>query len=216
MSHYVKFTYQCARADIPPFKALAELNASRRKLLELGVIGVDSKGIGFGNVSLRDDDTNTFYITGSTTGSLPELTPADCDRVIAYNFASNWLCYEGIAIPSSESLTHAAIYESDPATSAVIHCHDSAVWARLLDRAPTTSRSVVYGTPEMAYEIVHLFDTSDVRSKKIFAMGGHENGIVTLGKNLDEALDVLRRARSGSFSCVKNAFQERILPRDER
>ena len=35
MSHYVKFTYQRARTDIAPFDALAELNAYRRKLLEL-------------------------------------------------------------------------------------------------------------------------------------------------------------------------------------
>ena len=44
MSHYVKFTYQRARADIAPFDALAELNASRRKLLELRLMGVDSTG----------------------------------------------------------------------------------------------------------------------------------------------------------------------------
>ena len=42
MSHYVKFTYQRARADIAPFDALAELNACRRKLLELRLMGVDS------------------------------------------------------------------------------------------------------------------------------------------------------------------------------
>jgi len=66
-----------------------------------------------------------LYITGSATGGLPELTPTDCVRVVAYDFARNWLRYEGAAIPSSESLTHAAVYESDPSTSAVIHCHDS-------------------------------------------------------------------------------------------
>ena len=125
MSHYVKFTYQRARADIAPFDALAELNACRRKLLELRLIGLDSNGIGFGNMSVRDRATKNFYITGSATGGLPELAPTDCVRVEAYNFARNWLCYEDAAIPSSESLTHAAIYESDPATSAVIHCHDS-------------------------------------------------------------------------------------------
>ena len=52
MSHYVKFTYQRARADITPFNALVELNAYRRKLLELRLVGLDSNGIGFGN--LRD------------------------------------------------------------------------------------------------------------------------------------------------------------------
>ena len=39
MSHYVKFTYQRARADIAPFNAFAELNAYRRKLLEEHLTG---------------------------------------------------------------------------------------------------------------------------------------------------------------------------------
>ena len=133
---------------------------------------MDSNGVGFGNLSVRDGVSRNFYITGSATGGLPELTPTDCVRVVAYDFARNWLRYEGAAIPSSESLTHAAIYESDPSTSAVIHCHDSDLWATLLDRAPTTSKSVAYGTPEMAYEIMRLFKVSDVRSRRDFRHGG--------------------------------------------
>jgi L-ribulose-5-phosphate 4-epimerase len=195
VSHYVKFTYQRARADTAPFDALAELNACRRKLLKQRLMGVDSNGVGFGNLSVRDGSTTNFYITGSATGGLPELTLTDCARVVAYDFARNWLRYEGAAIPSSESLTHAAIYESDPTIFAVIHCHDSDLWATLLDRAPATSQSVAYGTPEMAYEIMRLFKMSDVRSRKILAMAGHEGGIVTFGKNLEDAFDVLMRTR---------------------
>ena len=161
-----------ARADIAPFDQLAELNACRRKLLEQRLIGVDSNGVGFGNVSVRDGVSGNFYITGSATGGLAELTLADCVRVVAYDFARNWLRYEGAAIPSSESLTHAAIYESDPTTSAVIHCHDLSLWATLLDRVPTTSKSVAYGTPEMAYEIMRLFKVSDVRSERSLSWRG--------------------------------------------
>jgi hypothetical protein len=124
VSHYVKFTYQRARPDIAPFEEIAELNACRQKLLEQRLIGVDSNGVGVGNLSVRDGVSGNVYITGSATGGLPELTPTDCVRVVAYDFARNWLRYEGAAIPSSESLTHAAIYESDPTIFAVIHCHD--------------------------------------------------------------------------------------------
>ena len=201
MSHYVKFTYQRARKDIAPFDALAELNACRRKLLDLLLIGLDSNGIGFGNLSVRDDATGNFYITGSATGGLPELTSTDCVRVVAYDFARNWLRYEGAAIPSSESLTHAAIYESDSSTSAVVHCHDSVLWRTLLDRVPTTSKTVAYGTPEMAYEIMRLFKGTDVRSRKMLVMAGHEGGIVTFGKNLGDAFDVLMRAREFPQPC---------------
>jgi L-ribulose-5-phosphate 4-epimerase len=202
MSHYVKFTRQRMRADIAPFSALGELNACRRKLLDQHLLGVDSNGVGFGNLSTRDGVTGNFHITGSATGCLPELIIADCVRVVAYDFARNWLCYEGTAIPSSESLTHAAIYESDPTISAVIHCHDLALWRTLVDRVPTSSKAVAYGTPEMAHEIMRLFKTSEVQSRQILAMAGHEGGIVTFGKNLDDALEVLMRKRSESSPCI--------------
>jgi len=195
MSQYVTFTYKCTRADIVPFAALSELTACRRKLVDQHLLGVHPNGVGFGNVSVRDDRTTSFYITGSATGGLADLTPADCVRVVAYDFSRNWLSYEGTAIPSSESLTHAAIYESDSITSAVIHCHDSALWAMLLDRVPTTSKAVAYGTPEMAYEIIRLFQISDVRNEKIFVMAGHQGGIVTFEKNLEQAFQVLMRVK---------------------
>ena len=191
----MKFTYQRAHADIAPFDGLAELNAYRRKLLEQRLIGVDSNGVGFGNLSVRDGWTASFYITGSATGGLPDLALTDCVRVVASDFARNWLRYEASAIPSSESLTHAAIYESDPSTSTVIHCHDSNLWATLLDDAPTTSKAVAYGTPEMAYEIMRLFKETNARSRKILVMAGHEGGIVAFGKNLEQAFDVLMRER---------------------
>jgi len=198
MSHYVKFTYERARAEIAPFEKLDELNACRRKLLELHLIGVDSNGIGFGNASIRNGATDNFYITGSATGGLAELTMADCVRVVAFDFERNWLRYEGSAIPSSESLTHAAIYERDPKTSAVIHCHDLVLWAALLDRVPTTSKTAAYGTPEISYEIMRLFKVSDVGSRRIFVMAGHEGGILAFGKNLEHAFEFLMRERKES------------------
>lgn len=206
MSHYVKFTYQRARMDIAPFDALTELNACRQKLLEQRLIGLDANGIGFGNLSVRDGVSRDFYITGSATGGLPELTPSDCVRVVAYDFARNWLRYEGAAIPSSESLTHAAIYESDPSLSAVIHCHDPVLWGALLDRVPTSSKDVAYGTPEMAYEIMRLFKGTDVRSRKILVMAGHEGGIVTFGKNLEDACGVVMRATKGIISLHEDRY----------
>jgi len=195
VSKYIKFACEQSARQLIPFDGFAELNACRLKLLELGLIGVDANGIGFGNLSIRDGATNNFYITGSATGGKPELTPADCARVVAHNFERNWLRYEGSAIPSSESFTHAAVYESDAKAGSVIHCHDSKLWAALLDQAPTSSKAVDYGTPEMAYEVMRLFKVSDVQSRKILVMAGHEGGILAVGKDLDEAFAVLMRER---------------------
>jgi len=70
------------------------------------------------------------------------------------------------------------------------------LWATLLGHAPTTSKAIEYGTPEMAYEVRRLFKTTDVKSRKIFVMAGHEGGIITFGKDLEEAFTVLERAIS--------------------
>jgi L-ribulose-5-phosphate 4-epimerase len=195
VSEYIKFTCEHAATDLSPFDGLAELNAYRRKLLQLRLIGVDSNGVGFGNLSMRDGATNNFYITGSATGGLPELTLANCARVVAYDFKRNWLRCAGAAVASSESLTHAAVYESDTRAGAVIHCHDSKLWTALLNQAPTSSKAVEYGTPEMAYEVLRLFNLTDVKSRKILVMAGHEGGIVAFGRDLEEAFAVLMRER---------------------
>jgi len=193
VSEYIKFSCERVAAEITSFEGLAELNAHRRKLLQLGLIGVDPNGIGFGNLSVRDGATDNFYITGSATGGRRELALADCAKVVACDFERNCVRYEGSALPSSESLTHAAIYKSDATAGAVIHCHDSKLWAAVLNQAPTTSRAAEYGTPQLAYEIMQLFKRTDV--PKIIAMAGHEAGILTFGKDLEEAFAVLMRER---------------------
>ena len=200
VSEYIKFTYECVRPEVSAFDQLAELNECRRKPRQLHFIGVDSNGIGFGNLSVRDGATSNFCITGSATGALAELTLADCVRVVAYDFEQNRVCYEGSAVPSSESLTHAAIYKSEPTAYAVIHCHDFALWATLLHCVPTTSQAAAYGTPQMANEIIRLFNVGDLRTGKIFVMAGHESGIVAFGENFEEAFDILTRERRSSSS----------------
>ncbi len=209
MSKYVKFTSERTNGELTPFGGFAELNAYRRKLRELRLVGVDSNGVGFGNLSVRDGATKNFYITGSATAGIPELTLAACAKVLAYDFERNWVGYEGSTTPSSESLTHAAIYKSNAKVGAVIHCHDSRSWAVILNQAPTTSKTVKYGTPRMAYEIMRLFRVTDLHSRKILAMAGHEGGIVTFGRDLEEAFTVLMHERKESSPCVSSAFHKR-------
>ena len=192
-----KFKCEQVPIEISRFAGFAELNRYRRKLLALGMIGVDASGVGFGNLSIRDGATAQFYITGSATGRIPELMPADYARVVAYDFARNWLQCEGSTIASSESLTHAAVYESDPTARAVIHCHDIKLWAALLDKAPTTPKRVEYGTPEMAYAVRRLFEGTDVEKRKIFVMAAHDGGLVSFGRNLKDAFGILRRPIAG-------------------
>jgi len=197
VSEYVKFSCERVAAEITSFEGLAELKAHRRKLFQLGLIGVDPNGIGFGNLSMRDGATDNFYVTGSATAGIQELTLADYAKVVACDFERSCVRYEGSALPSSESLTPAAIYKSDVTAGAVIHCHDSKLWAAVLNEAPTTSKAADYGTPEMANEIIQLFKRTDV--PKIIAMAGHEAGILTFGKDLEEdSPSSCARGRNGS------------------
>jgi len=189
----VKFPYERDTVELPPFAGFAELNACRQQLLRLGLIGVDADGIGFGNLSVREGETSGFFITGSGTGALSQLALKDYARVTAYDFARNWLRCEGCAVASSESLTHAAIYEAETAVRAIIHCHSAALWKQLLGIAPTTAPQVEYGTPEMACEVGRLFEQTDVKRRKIFVTAGHEEGVVAFGATIAEALAVLMK-----------------------
>ena len=67
-------------------------------------------------------------------------------------------------------MTHAAVYIASPETNGVIHVHHPELWRALLDRVPTTSKEVEYGTPAMAEEIGRLFRETNVRELKIIAM----------------------------------------------
>lgn len=187
----VKFRYESAGGELAPFPGFEELNVARQELRQMGLLGVDESGIGFGNVSLREGATDSFYITGSGTGVLPELVLQDYAKVVAWDFERNWLRSEGRAIASAESLTHAAVYSMDADARAIVHGHDEPLWQSLRERGFATKSDVAYGTPEMAREVQRLFRERDVRNRKIFAMAGHQGGILAFGRNLADVLAAL-------------------------
>ena len=152
-------------------------------------IGVYDNGIGFGNISIREDDG--FIISGTRTGAIKTLTNEHYVKVTKWDYEKNWVECDGPIAPSSESMTHAAIYESDPKVMAVIHVHNLEFWKRLLNKIPTTSKDVAYGTPEMAYEFKRLFEEADAGDKKIVVKAGHEEGVFSFGENLDKAGNVI-------------------------
>jgi ribulose-5-phosphate 4-epimerase/fuculose-1-phosphate aldolase len=107
--------------------------------------------------------------------------------VTDYNVGENTIHATGPIIASSESLTHAMIYEYADDIHAVIHVHHMELWKRLLNSRPATAENIEYGTPEMANEIGRLFNEKELSRHRIFAMAGHSGGIVCFGKSLHEA-----------------------------
>ncbi len=173
---------------------ITALNHTRRLLYLQKWIGYDARlKVGYGNISFRIPPmlNAKFLISGTQTGDLFQLQIKNYALVTNYNIDSNELWCKGETKASSESLTHAAIYELDSVYHAVIHIHCKEMWLKLLHKVPTTAANITYGTPEMAHEIQRLYRESNLRDCKIVAMAGHEDGIVAFGNNLEEAYQVL-------------------------
>jgi ribulose-5-phosphate 4-epimerase/fuculose-1-phosphate aldolase len=187
---YIK--YQCNWINAPPIaiEKLLEINCWRSRLYQLNLIGQYENGIGFGNISIRDRE-KSFIVSGTSTGAIPSLNEQHYTKVVDFDWEKNFLTCVGPIKASSESLTHAAIYQANPNINAVIHVHDRQLWENLLDRVPTTSPNCAYGTPEMATEIIRLCREDRLKDLKIIAMSGHEEGIIAFGSSLDEAGDIL-------------------------
>jgi L-ribulose-5-phosphate 4-epimerase len=183
--------FKCAWIKEIPLEngLIIDLNSWRDKLYALGFIG-ESYGIGYGNISVRFNQ-DQFIITGSATGKFNKLTNQHYTRVTSFDLDNNSLTAVGPIIASSESLTHATIYQIDREINAVIHVHNLKLWKKLLPFVPATHKAIEYGTPEMAYEIIRLFKETNVKEKKIVVMTGHEEGIISFGRNLDEAGEIL-------------------------
>jgi L-ribulose-5-phosphate 4-epimerase len=182
----IKFNCDWIKEAAPPEDWIKELNAWRDSLYNEGLIGMDRNKIGFGNISARVRQ-GLFVITGSGTGKYKNLTGEHYTQVTAYDIDKNSLTARGPVIASSESLTHAMIYECASGIHAVMHVHHPGLWRMLLDNFPFTRENIAYGTTEMAREISRLFKETTVQEQKIFAMKGHEAGIVSFGENLNEA-----------------------------
>ncbi len=184
---YIKFNCNWEQKKIQiQDEIFVQLEAARTQLYELGLIGMYPDGIGFGNISVKSAESSSFIITGSATGQFAKLEPKHFALVTGYNFNLNAISCTGQTKASAESLSHAAIYETLPEVGAVVHIHCLSLWEKLLNVLPTTSAEIEYGTPEMAGAIRELI--SEMKSdEKVIVMGGHREGILAFGQNLDEA-----------------------------
>ncbi|HLF34370.1 MAG TPA: class II aldolase/adducin family protein, partial [Cyclobacteriaceae bacterium] len=140
---YIKFKCSWEEGEFEfDRKDLEELNYWREKMYAMNLIGAYPDGIGFGNISIRRTALPGFVISGSATGHLPHLGIEHYSYVISYSFKDNSLACIGKVKASSESLSHAAIYETAEKTNAVIHVHSRKYWNAWISREPFTSVDV--------------------------------------------------------------------------
>lgn len=197
----IKFQLEYTPGPAPEAAWLRELNAWRTILVVNRLIGQDPArydGYGFGNLSRRlppwdaPPHARPFVISGTQTGHLAELSPEHYTTVLACDPAANRVIACGPVRPSSESLTHAAVYALDPAIRVVMHVHSPEMWRQAATLGlPITAAHVPYGSPEMAAEVARLLAAPDARARGIFAMGGHEDGLVAFGTDATTAGRIL-------------------------
>ncbi len=187
---YIKFDCNWIKEQPLKYNEIEEINRCRDELYSLGLIGAYDNGIGFGNISIRRRN-NEFIVSGSATGNIRSLDENHYTTVTSFNIEKNKVVCKGPIKASSESLTHAMVYLLNAEINAIIHVHDVQLWNSLKGKVPTTSEDVSYGTPQMAQEIQRLYEQSDLKTKKMVVMAGHKEGIITFGKSLNEAKEVL-------------------------
>lgn len=190
---YIK--YQCylhKTETIIPETTFKKINDIRTLLWVKKLIGSYADGVGYGNISIRDEDhPEKFFITGSATGHLQHTEPDSWSRVDLWNLTTNTLWCSGPLNASSESMSHAVIYQNLPAVNCVIHIHDKNLWLKGLKTLPSTCATAEYGTPEMAKSILDLIHKHGMVHGGLFVMQGHEEGMMAFGTTPGEALDTL-------------------------
>lgn len=171
----------------------ATLDAWRHPLRALGLLGRDPlryDGHGFGNLSARAPSSGggsppgrrPFLVTGSQTGGAEHLGLGGFALVERHDPAGNRLWSRGRVAASSESLTHAALYERSPGVGAVFHVHAPEPWRRRRELGlAVTDPAVPYGTPAMAAEVGRAWGRLGGPERGVLAMGGHEDGLLAWG-----------------------------------
>jgi hypothetical protein len=189
-----------------------KLIAWREIMALTGLVGQDPTrygGAGYGNVSSRSGPANaplgrrSFLITGTQTAGQRTLTLQDFSFVERYDYGRNRVRSRGRVRPSSESMTHGAVYDLAPHIRCVLHAHCPVLWGqagRL--RLPTTDTRVAYGTTDMALEVRRLYRDTVLPERRIFSMGGHQDGIVVFGRTIEEAGGVLLSWLARAYESV--------------
>jgi hypothetical protein len=194
----VKFQTEFTPASPLPPGTIAELSAWRQIMYLLKLIGAGPDGIGFGNISCRvmplipDTYQDSFIITGTGTGTVPLLDGSHFTIVSACHTEENLVVATGPISPSAESMTHGVVYAQDRAIKWVIHSHSPAIWHnRTALELPSTAPDIPYGSVEMTREVARLFNQTDVAQRGIFAMDGHEDGIVSFAESAEKAAAIM-------------------------
>lgn len=186
-------------------KQFLELQEVREDLYRDKLVGLDDSGQGYGNLSIRLQQTKgQFLVSGSQTGGIEHTAQSDYSIVKDFHLGNFTLQSNGLLEPSSESLTHGAIYELFSRINSVIHIHSLELWTFMIEsQSYPVSREVEYGTKEMVEEVRRLFRTDSEIQEGIFAMKGHTGGIVSFAMSPRKAYSLIESVNA-KFRLVES------------
>jgi methylthioribose-1-phosphate isomerase len=188
---YVKYTTIHTKAPVIEAPNWAELNNARTQLFNLGLLGVNPQGVGFGNVSIRFKG-GEFLISGTATGAAPELTPEEYCLVNSFDLTQNHIVSMGPVQASSEAMTHGAVYRSCSGANCVFHIHSGLIFNGMIrDKYPATAKNAAYGTPEIALAISQCVQELGTDEGAV-VLTGHAEGIIVWGPTVERALKIIQ------------------------
>lgn len=196
----IKFKYNLKLSSPLKESLYIDIEKWRAILFKMNLIGeYPTEEVGFGNISKRlETGSEEFIITGTQTGKHPHLTGGQYTHIKKCNLKKMSLDAIGPIAPSSESLTHYAIYSTCSQVNYIFHVHSKKLWNFMLDNDfLKTSKDIEYGTQEMA---LATKDCIEDKSSGIFAMEGHEDGIIAFATTAEAAgkviLDTVKQSRN--------------------
>jgi ribulose-5-phosphate 4-epimerase/fuculose-1-phosphate aldolase len=201
----IKFTVKDRRPGPPiALEDYQDIEAIRSRLWQLKLIGHDSQAnVGYGNISRRRS-LGGFVISGTQTGHKAALDGADYVVVDACDFSHNSVSCTGPCLPSSESLSHAALYTRTD-VGGVIHVHCRVLWDELIQNGTlSTEEGIAYGSEALYQRFGELAGTgtgSDTAGNQpadsapglplVIVTKGHQDGVFVAGTDLAEAYEAV-------------------------
>ncbi len=185
---YIKYNTICIGNEYPEAIQIVDLQVLRNDLKINNLIGMLPDGTGYGNVSKKWD--NKIIVTGSQTGGNAILNCSDYSIIHDYDILKNTLVYSGLRPPSSETITHIAIYEAKPNTKFVSHLHNNEIWNKLIINGAKTNGLSEYGTVEIALEAKE-YVSGITGNAGIFALSGHKDGVIAYSDGLKSIITLI-------------------------
>lgn len=192
----IKFTV-AKRVVVPglPGDEWERVEEIRSLLWRAGLVGHDPElDVGYGNISARRPDGG-FVISGTQTGHKDRLGPGDYVIVDAWDFSSGSVDCRGACLPSSEALSHAALYRR-PDVGGVIHVHARRLWEAMARAGDLcTGENIPYGS-RMLYNRLGELALERGNLPILVVALGHQDGVFAAGTDLRQAYDaIMERAR---------------------